>query len=351
MTDVTTTPAPAATAALATAPAGTPPTTPPKQLTVIDDMDQRRMFADVDSATAYIGKCQTDFADFGSYPVAAAGLTEEGDFDPEIYTEEMRVGVYVLTKRGDGPNSTTVHCIVIAPAPKVTAFLGLGDEDAALFNNAAGVDWLTGIVDKEINHVTVRQLRKAENAQEIAEAVESMPTSLADFITSGRESTSGILETFNTLWQIIKKGVGAKSKPFALANLSKKELRKAMESASYAATVYPQLETRTNKKGEPESLFVLAATFGQLLAKQESLDSTIFDRMLAQRDEKVIDVSDDGEEEFDLAAMAASLAKPAAAAVEAAPAVEGEAAAETVTGEGDDSAAAEGEGEQTDATA
>lgn len=297
-----------------------------KTLTVIDDMDQRRMFADTDSAAAYIEKCQADYSDFGSYPVAAAGLTEDGDFDPEVYTDEMRVGVYVLTKRGDGPNSTTVHCIVIAPAPKVTAFLGLTEEDAATFNNAAGVDWLTGIIDKEINHVTVRQLRKAENAQEIAEAVESMPTSLADFITSGRESTSGILETFNTLWQIIKKGVGAKSKPFALANLSKKELRKAMESASYAATVYPQLETRTNKKGDPESLFVLAATFGQLLAKQESLDSTIFDRMLAQRDEKEIAVSDD-EEDFDLEAMAASLAKKPDA--------------ETVTGEGDESDEAE----------
>jgi len=279
-----------------------------KAKTVIDDMDQRRLFDSTDEAAAYIAKCQEDFADFGSYPVAAAGLTEEGDFDPDVYTDEMRVGVYVLTKRGDGPNSTTVHCIVIAPAPKVTAFLGLTEEDVASFNNAAGVEWLTGIIDKEINHVTVRQLRKAENAQEIAEAVESMPTSLADFITSGRESTSGILETFNQLWQIIKKGMGAKSKPFALANLSKKELRKAMESASYAATVYPQLETRTNKKGEPESLFVLAATFGQMLAKQESLDSTIFDRMLSQRDEKEIAVADD-EEDFDLEAMAASLAK------------------------------------------
>lgn len=281
-----------------------------KALTVIDDMDQRRLFDSTDEAAAYIEKCQNDFADFGSYPVAAAGLTEDGDFDPEVYTDEMRVGVYVLTKRGDGPNSTTVHCIVIAPAPKVTAFLGLADDTT--FGNAAGLEWLTGIVDKEINHVTVRHLRKAENAQEIAEAVESMPTSLADFITSGRESTSGILETFNQLWQIIKKGVGAKSKPFALANLSKKELRKAMESASYAATVYPQLETRTNKKGEPESLFVLAATFGQLLAKQESLDSTIFDRMLSQRDEKEIEVADDGED-FDLEAMAAAMAKKDAA--------------------------------------
>ncbi len=306
-----------------------------KALTVIDDMDQRRLFDTVDEATAYIQKCQTDYADFGSYPVAAVGLTEDGDFDPEVYTDDMRVAVSVLTKRGDGPNSTTVHCLVIFPAPKLAAILGL--PDGVELANAAGSDWLIGIMEKELNHVAVRQLRKAENAQEIAEAVESMPTSVQDYITSGRESTSGILETFNQLWQIIKKGVGAKSKPFALANLSKKELRKAMESASYAATVYPQLETRQNKKGEPESLFVLAATFGQLLAKQESLDTTIFDRMLSQRDEKEIDVAED-EEEFDLEAMAASLAKKAEGeSTDAAP-------AETVEGEGDESEASD-EGE------
>lgn len=276
-----------------------------KALTVIDDMDQRRLFDSTDEATAYITKCQTDFADFASYPIAFVGLTEDGEFDAEIYTDDMRVAVSVLTKRGDGPNSTTVHCIVIYPAPKVSAILGLTDEQLAA---TPGLDWLTGIVEKELNHVAVRQLRKAENAQEIAEAVESMPTTLADYVTSGRESTSGILETYNTLWQIIKKGIGQKSKPFALANLSKKELRKSMESASYAATVYPQLETRTNKKGEPESLFALAATFGLMLAKNESLDPTIFERMLSQRDEKVIDTAAD-EEDFDLEAMAASLAK------------------------------------------
>jgi len=278
-----------------------------KALTVIDDMDQRRMFDSTDEATAYINKCATDFVDFSGYPVATAGFTEDGDFDPAVYTDEMRVGVYVLTKRAEAKGEgSQVHCIVIAPAPKITAFLGV--ESVESFMNAQGLEWLTGIIDKEINHVTVRQLRKATNAQEIADAVESMPTTLADFITSGRESSSGILETFNQLWQIIKKGIGNKSKPFALANLSKKELRKAMESASYAATVYPQLETRVNKKGEPESLFVMAATFGQLLAKAESLDTTIFDRMLAQRDETNIDVVDD-EGDFDLEAMAAAIAK------------------------------------------
>lgn len=305
-----------------------------KAKTVIDDMDGRRMFDSTDEAAAYIEKCQAEYTDFNAYPVAAVGLTEEGEFDPEVYTDEVRVCVSVLTKRGDGPNSTTVHCIVIFPAPKLNAILGLPEG----VDVPAGVnlDWLTGIVDKELNHVAVRQLRKAEGAQEIADAVDTMPRTVADYVTSGRESTSGLLETFNSLWQVIKKGMGKKSKPFALANLSKKELRKAMESASYAATVYPQLETRQNKKGEPESLFVLAATFGQLLAKQESLDSTIFDRMLSQRDEKEIDVAED-EEEFDLEAMAKAIAKGEAASESPAPAGEPEGEGEEA-GELDESA-------------
>ncbi len=286
--------------------------------TVIDDMDSRRTFNSVDEATAYINKCQEEYSDFGSYPVAAVGLTDEGEFDPEIYTDDSQIVVSVVTKRGEGPGTTTVHCITIYPAPTLEAILA----------NSVGLEWLQGIVSKELNHVAVRNIRKAENAQEIAEAVDSMPTSLADFVTSGRESTSGILETYNDLWQVIKKGIGAKSKPFALANLSKKELRKAMESSSYAATVYPQLEERQNKKGDKESLFVMAATFGLMLAKQESLDATIFERMLSQRDEKTIEVADD-EEEFDLEAMAAALAKASdKPADDSEPAVEEEAAEE-----------------------
>jgi hypothetical protein len=107
-----------------------------------------------------------------------------------------------------------------------------------------------------------------------------------------------------------------------------------MESASYAATVYPQLETRTNKKGEPESLFVLAATFGQLLAKQDSLDSTIFDRMISQRAEKEIEVADD-ETDFDLEAMAKAISKAPTPEQEPAPAATDESEVE-VEGEGDD---------------
>lgn len=274
----------------------------PKVLTVIDDMDNRRLFDSTEEAAAYIAKCQADFPDFNGYPVAAAGLTDDGDFDPEVYTDGMRVAVAVLTQRGEGAGSSTVKAIVIYPSPKLEAVL----------DSATGREWLTGIMEKELNHVAVRQLRKAEDAEAIGDAIQTMPTTLDAYTTSGRESTGGILQTYNDLWQLIKKAIGSKANAFRLANLSKKELRKAMESKAYASAVYPTLEDRTNKKGEPESFFVVAANYGKVLAKAKSMDAAIFERMLATRDEKVIDAADDEDEgEFDFEAMAAELAAPA----------------------------------------
>jgi hypothetical protein len=269
--------------------------------TVIDDMASRRLFDSVDDAVAYIQKCQADFADFGSYPVATVGFTEDGDFDPEVYNDSMRPCVAVLTQRGAAGERSTVKAIVIYPSPKLEAIL----------SSQAGTDWLTGILEKELNHVAVRNLRKAESEDEIADAIESMPTTVENYITSNRETSGGILETYNALWQIIKKALAKKFKAFALANLSKKELRKAIESASYAATVYPQLEERQNKKtGEKESFFVIAGQFGALLAKEQGLDPAFFEKALANRDEKAIDVADD-DEDFDLEAMAAEMTKEA----------------------------------------
>lgn len=304
MADNTTT----TTTAPAASPAAVAPTEPaaaaaPKILTVIDDMQNRMLFDTVDDAGAYLAKCQTDFADFNSYPFAGVGIDEEG-FDPEIYTADMRVAVAILTQRGEGSQPSTVKAIVVYPSPTIAAIMG----------TATGSDWLTGILEKEINHVAVRQLRKADDADAIADAIQTMPTTVEAYTTSGRESTGGILATFNDLWQLIKKGISAKSSPFRLANLSKKELRKSLESSAYAMAVYPKLEDRTNKRGEPESLFVIAATYGQLLAKGKGLDTTVFDRCLSQRDEKVIDVAaDDDDDEFDFDAMVkATETKPAA---------------------------------------
>lgn len=299
MNDTTTTTAPAA----------------EKVKTVLADMPSRSVFDTVEEASNYIakiggdGETPGDLSDFGSFPVVFVGSTPEGDFNPEVYTSAMQVSIAKLTEKGStkegAEKPTVVKAIVIYPSPNPKAVIA--DESMQ--------DWLAGIIAKEANLVAMRPLRKAVTASDLVEAQEQMPQSFEDYRTSGRETTSGILETFNTLWQLIKKAMGERYKSFALANLSKKELRKAMESASYAATVYPKLETRENKKGEPDSYFEKAIRLGLALAAAESLDATIFERMLETRNEKTIDVADDEDgEDFDFDAIAAKIAAEAKAA-------------------------------------
>lgn len=263
---------------------------------VKNDMADRRVFANVEEAGAYIAKCAGEFADFGNYPIAAPGLSQDESgalvFDPEIYTDDMRVMVSVLTQRGDGPGTSTVRAIVIAPVPSLEAVLA----------NAEARQWLVDkVLDKELNHIAVRQLRKADNIDDV---VESMPRTLTDYTTSNRES-GGLLEAYEQLWRSIKNNMGKLSRPWKLANLSKKELRRAMESAAYAEEYYPTLE-----KAKQGSLFVFALNGFIQQAKKDSLEPTIFERWLEGRNEKVIDVADDEDDEFSLEDLAAAMESP-----------------------------------------
>lgn len=256
---------------------------PSKQKTVLEDMEARRVFDSIEDAGTYLANAMAQFSDFESYPVAAPGLSEDGEFDPNIYNESMQPAVAVLSQRGEGAGSSTVKAIVIYPSPRLDA----------LMSHAEGRTWLEKIVQKELNHVAVRQLRKAEN---IADVVDQMPTTLEAYITSNRESSGGILQAFEDLWKGIKKALGSKFRAWNLQNLSKKEMRRAMESASYAKETYPTLEDR----GDKPSLFVLAAQLGMSQAKKAGLDPAIFERFLATRDERVIDIETEDEEEFGL---------------------------------------------------
>lgn len=288
----------------------TPPEAAPKPKTVVDDMESRRVFSSneqgtaTEHATAYLARCMAEYADFESYPVAAPGLDgETGEFDPEIYTDGMNVGVAVLTQRGEGAGLSTVKAIVIYPSPSLEMVLA-SDE---------GRDWLsTRVMDKELNHIAVRQLRKAE---QIGDVVDQMPRTLDDYITSNRES-GGIMQAFEDLWKGVKKTLGLKFRPWALANLSKKEMRRGMESRSYALENYPKLEDRGEGK---ESLFVLAAQLGKLQATKGAMDPAIFDRWLSTRNEKEIETADEDEEISldDLEAAFTTGATPATPAADA----------------------------------
>lgn len=255
-----------------------------KAKTVADDMDSRRVFANIDEATAYLNRCAEEFSDFGDITLAGAGIDSEGNFDPEVYNDSMRVMVSTLRTQGKNGQPGGIKAVVVAPIPTLDSILADG----------SGKTWLMKILDKEFNHVAVRALREASD---VSTVVDQMPTTRDAYISSSREGASGIIETYNELFKELNRIFSAKVPAWAKARLTKNELKRSLESAGYAAEYYPALENRKNG-----SLFVAALTLGQNAAKMKGLDATIFDRWLETRDGKAF-TADDTEEELDMGAL------------------------------------------------
>lgn len=275
----------------------------PKPKTVLEDMDSRRMFDTPELAAQYLNQMGETLSDFASAPMVLKGVDAEGNFDPSIYTDSMRVMVAVLTQRvKDAPSK--VQAIVVTPAPTLDSILA----------NPLGKDWLQKIVDKELNHVAVRPLRAPKDGDTLDTLAEQMPTTLEGYVSSQREG-GGILETYNELARGIIDAIAKKSKPWQKARLTKPELKSAMASKAYAAEYYPTLEDRGEGK---ESLFVMALNFAKQVAVSKSLDPAIFDKWLTTRDEATLvsksdDSDDDGDFDLDSLTFAEPEQKPAEA--------------------------------------
>lgn len=282
----------ASTALLATEAAqatGKPAESAPAAKTVGDDMDPRRVFANATEAAEYLNACAERFSDFATTPLAWAGATADGDFDPAVYTEGTAVMVGVLRKAKEG-----VKAIYILPIPTLEQLL----------SDAPGTDWVQRIILKELSHVGVRALRDAED---ISTVVDQMPTTRDAFISSAREGGGGIMEAFNELYKILNATMASKVAVWGKFKLTKQELKRAFESKGYAAEYYPALENR----GDKDSLFVVALRLGAAAAGKKGLDPTIFQRWLDTRDQKAFNAAEDDAESFDFDAM---LAEPEAAA-------------------------------------
>lgn len=262
--------------------------------TVLSHMKSRATFNSADDAFAYLSKMAEECIDFADYPGLTVGLTDEGAFDPEVYTESMLVTVARLTEKGkrgaDGKmeRETRVIAIVVYPTPKLAAVIA---------DEAHGMPWLQSLVEKEANLIAMRALRRDDD---LAAGVDAMPKTLADYWTPATSGGSGLLVVFNELWQAVRDATGAKIAALKQAGLSKKVFRHCLESASYAQDSYPRLESRTTKSGQEYSAFVYALHIGSTLAKEEGLDSAFFDNALATRDDKVIEIGDTGEDDIEL---------------------------------------------------
>lgn len=247
-----------------------------KPETIADDLAQRSIFASPEDATPFLERISA-YPDFDEPAQAFIGFTDEGDFDPQAYTPETEVIVAKLNRKGAG-----VKALVVAPIPTLEAIMA--DE--------AGREWARNILRKELNHVLVRPLREAEN---VTAVLSEVPTTLEAFITSGRDSTGSALESFDALHKELNEYFKNKFPVWAKAKLNKSELRKAFESAGYAAEYYPGLESRASG-----SFFVAALSVAVKFAKHKGFDSAIFERWLATRDQATFDANaDEGLDDID----------------------------------------------------
>lgn len=301
-----------ASGAAATTPA---PTETAKPKTTLEGMTGYRSFDSTDEATAFLAKCNADFTDFADQHFAMVGVDSEGAFKPDVYTSDMRVRVAVLRNVPRTVNgkreATTIKAVVVTPVPTIPSLLGIDSDTWEIVKDSPSMAFVVKTLDKELNHIAVRPLRDAEN---IETAMEQVPTTLAGFIESNRD-TGGIQETFNELYKTINDTLAKQVPLWSKARLIKAELKKAMESKAYAIEYYPALEDRGedgNGKAK-DSLFVLALQFGIKLAKSKGMDSAIFDKWLASRDAQTLKASaDEDDDDISLDDLVADLGEPAA---------------------------------------
>lgn len=270
----------------------------PAVLTVADDMDSRRIFDTIDETVAYLTRCSETLSDFDKIPIAAAGMDSDGNFDSAIYTPDMQVMVSTLRQAKEG-----VKAIVVAPIPSMKTILA----------SPEALAWAEKILQKELNHVAVRQLR---TAADVSVVTDQIPTTLGAYISTQREA-SGIIESYNELYKQLNSTMGGKIPVWAKARLTKGELKRALESKAYAEEYYPALENRAEGK---DSLFVVALNLGASAAKVKGLNAEIFTRWLDTRNNKALTASDD-EDNFDMESLTESMLKvedaPAADAAKA----------------------------------
>lgn len=286
-----------------------------KPKTTIEGMTGYRTFPNTTEATAFLAKCNEDFADFATQPFAMIGVDENGAFKPDVYTPEMRVRVAVLrnvprTVAGKR-EATTIKAIVVTPVPTIPSLLGIDSTVWDTVKDSPAMAFVVKTLDKELNHIAVRPLRDAENLET---AMEQVPTTLAGFIESNRDA-GGILETFNDTYKTINDTLSKQVPLWSKARLVKAELKRAMESTAYALEYYPALEDRgTDSNGKAkDSLFVLALQFGLKLAKSKGMDTAIFDKWLATRDAQTLAASTtEDDDDISLDDLVADMGEPAA---------------------------------------
>lgn len=297
----------------------------PKAKTVREDMAQRRIFDSADEAENYLqtlAETMTDFetvigAEGERLAVRSPVIDDEGNLtlDREVYAQP---GMQTMVARLDNKakkdangkiiTAGAVKAIVCAPVPSLELLLfgadSIASGEAPTLPDLPSVNFVRAIIQKELNHRAVKQLRDAED---VSTVVDTIPTTVEGYIESSRES-GGLMEAFDETYRDAIATLAGASDAFKRRKgmLTKPEFRKACESKGYAQTVYEELEA-DKRNG---SLFVFGIKLMQRAATRKGLATDILDRWLATRDSKTYEQAEADEQELealDLDALAESM--------------------------------------------
>lgn len=295
----------------------------------MDSVPQRRLFDSLEAGYTALMAMLDEIEGAPDLPLIIAGKSidptnGEATIDPTVY-DGQRTMLAILNEKVMKPKNATAkdddagsygfkpRAIVLTPVPTLDAILA----------DDTGKKWLNAIIETQLNNTAFRKLRKPGAI--LADGQSLLPLTLADFVTSETSgSNSGMTASFNELFADVNKSLETLSLTFKNGKPGKKAvLQNALESAAFARAMFPALEQPTKKF--PAGLLVTWLQLAEGLAVQRGLDPAVFQHWLATRNEAAAQLDEDeAEEELDLSAVLAGLAKPAAAepAADAAPAGE-----------------------------
>lgn len=262
-----------------------------------NDVRQREVFKTFDSALEYFGHVNSVFSEDSapsvSYTVYGHQITDEGlvpdDSKPWPTDDQGQPYAAVVTTLNrqktdsEGKNKMIPAVIILHPMPTVDQLLATPEGGAMI----------EAVIAKELNHRLVRPLRNAEN---IGAAIGEMPATIAQYCTSGRESSqSSALAVFNDLFTEVNKYLKDKVPAYKTARVTKDHLRKCLENTAFATHYYPALEDA--------GLFKMIIALWTKIGANKEYDVSVLETWLSTRDDQTYSVEADSDGLDDLSGL------------------------------------------------
>lgn len=250
------------------------------------------------------------------------GVFDDGTMRPMIskLTKRIQVGMTEAETDEDGKVTppkpileNVCRAVVVSPVPTLESLLAHTD----------GRAWIEGKLGTELNQITMRALRDAEDVSDI-KLVDKMPQNIDDFMIAKRSGGKVENEAFNDLWKDILDAL--KKHPVignivTQANLRKTMFEKVLSNRAYALAFYANLENA--------DVFASVIKLMIQTAEQRGMDTAILQNWNDTRNDQTYEVEAIDLDSFDLTGIELADEEEAEEATdEAAETVETETAAE-----------------------